>query len=140
MSPRARKYWISMIASAVIGTVIGLILFPRAFEMGKAAGSGERVISSVMNMTIDPASAIIISVGWGIVLPFLCLIYHKNVDEQEEHAFLWAGLIGWYAMIIIAPVWWVLAWAGIWPEANVMGIFAIGMIVNAIVFFWKKFR
>ena len=140
MSPRAKKYQISLIASAVMGAIIGFMLFPSAFEMGKAVGSGERNALSVFDITLDPTIAIIIAITWGILLPVFCISYHKNVYEQEEHAFLWAGLICWYAMVIVAPVWWVLSWADIGPQPSVMGIFGIGMIVNAIVFLWKKFR
>ncbi len=140
MSPRAKKYWASLIGASILGVIGGFLTYPVGYELGRKAGAGEMPAGSWFEAPIDSTVAVAIAVIWGVLLPIMCILYHRNVDEQEENAFLWAGLIGWYAMIIIAPVWWVLAWAGIWPEAHIMGIFLVGMIVNSAVFLWKKFH
>ncbi|MEE9432873.1 MAG: hypothetical protein V3V15_01365 [Sphingorhabdus sp.] len=140
MSPRAKRYWFSLAASGALGGVISLFFVPRIFEVGEAVGSGQGSAAEILTAPMNSTAALIVAAMWGIILPILCVLYHQNVDEQEEHAYLWAGLLGWYAMIITIPAWYVLELGRLVPPVNVGVIFALGLLTNAAVWLWKKFR
>src|SRR3546814_3475239 len=73
------------------------------------------------------------SLLWLVGLSIGSLFYHRSIDDHEEHAWLWAGLAGWYAFALAAPVWWVLHRADLAPPADAMMLFLLSLIVNAVV-------
>lgn len=120
LSPRQRRYWLALGLAAVVGGVIGgWMMLDQPHDPGAIGWIGGGPLSVPF--------AIGASLCWAI-------------DDHEERAWLWAGLAGWYAFIVPAPVWWVLHRAGLAPPADAMLLFLLSMVVNAIVYLWLKFR
>lgn len=131
LSPRQRRYWLGLGLAAAIGGVIGAwAMLDQPHGAGGWIGSGP----------ISTQFAIGASLCWAIGLAISMVIYHRAIDDHEERAWLWASTAGWYAVIFPAPVWWVLHRAGLAPPADVMLLFLLSMVVNAIVYLWLKFR
>src|SRR3546814_17952819 len=86
----------------------------------------------ISDWSSDVCSSDLLSIG--------SLFYHRSIDDHEEHAWLWAGLAGWYAFALAAPVWWVLHRADLAPPADAMMLFLLSLLVNAVVHLWLKFR
>lgn len=133
MSPRRRRYWMSMGFAAAIGGLIGgwmVIDQPEGRSAIELAGSGP----------LSASFAIGASIFWTLGLAISMVFYHRSIDDHEERAWLWAGTAGWYAVMFPAPVWWVLHRAGLAPPADAMLLFLLSMVANAIVYLWLKFR
>lgn len=133
MSPRQRRYWTSLGIGGVVGGIVGAWMVidqpdgRSAFEM---ANTGP----------LSAGFAIGASIFWTLGVAIASIVYHRSIDDHEEHAWLWAGLWGWYAFIFTAPVWWVLHRAGQLPAPDVMILFIVSMLANGVAYLWLKFR
>lgn len=133
MSRRRKRYWTSLGAAALIGGVIG-------GWMVADQRNEPYSIATLFSGALTPDFAIGASAAWVIGLAVCMILYHRAIDDHEEHAWLWASTAGWYAFIFPAPVWWVLHRAGMAPPADAMILFLLSLVVNAIVYLWLKFR
>lgn len=133
-SPRQRRYRFAIGFSAVLGAIIGVWL---ALDQPKDGQHGPDVI---FNGPLSANFAIVASLLWVVGLAVAMVIYHRAIDDHEERAWLWAGLTGWYAFIVPAPVWWVLHRATLAPPVDAMWLFLLSMVANAIVWLWLKYR
>ena len=133
MSPRRKRYWTSLGAAALIGGVIG-------GWMAADQPAGQSAADLLGSGALTPGFAIGASAVWVVGLAVCMILYHRAIDDHEEHAWLWASTAGWYAFIFPAPVWWVLHRAGMAPPADAMILFILSLAVNAIVYLWLKFR
>lgn len=133
MSPRRQSYWASIGVSALVGGLIGALLV-----LDENVSAGAMAIFS--NGPLSPNFAIAAAALWCVGLGISIVIYHRAVDDHEERAWLWAGLAGWYAFVLPAPVWWVLHRAAVAAPIDAMILFIFSMLVNAIVWLWLKFR
>lgn len=132
-SPRQRRYRFALGFAAVLGGIIG-------GWMVADQPAGRDGLETAFHGSLSAGFAIGASLFWAVGLAISMTIYHRAIDDHEERAWLWAGLAGWYAFIVPAPVWWVLNRAGLAPPADTMLLFLFSMIVNAIVWLWLKFR
>ena len=133
MSPRQKRYWFALGLAAVIGGVIG----------GWSVADqplGRNPIEIATTGPLSTTFAIGASLFWVIGLAVSMAIYHRAIDDHEERAWLWAGLVGWYAFIVPAPVWWVLHRAAMAPPVDAMLLFILSMVTNGVVYLWLKFR
>jgi F0F1-type ATP synthase membrane subunit c/vacuolar-type H+-ATPase subunit K len=133
MSPRRRLYWASMGGSVVLGTVIATLL-----QIDR--GSGSAAASLLSSGPVSPNFALAAGALWVIGIAAACIAYHRAIDDHEERAWLWAGLAGWYAFIVPFPAWWVLHRAALVPPVDVIILFILSMVANAVVWLWLKFR
>ncbi|AMG74203.1 hypothetical protein [Sphingopyxis granuli] len=133
MSPRRRRYWTSLGFAALIGGLIGGWL---VVDQPKGRGLTEMLATG----SLTPGFAIAAALCWTIGLAIAMILYHRAIDDHEEHAWLWASTAGWYALIFPAPVWWVLHRAGLAPSPDAMLLFLLTLVVNAVVYLWLKFR
>jgi hypothetical protein len=133
LSPRQRRYWLALGLAAVIGGVIGAWM-----TLDQPQGHG--ALAMVSNGPLSAGFAIGASFCWTVGLAVSMILYHRAIDDHEQRAWLWASTAGWYAIIFPAPVWWVLHRAELAPPADVMLLFLLSMVVNAIVYLWLKFR
>ncbi|MDO9369345.1 MAG: hypothetical protein Q7T68_12320 [Sphingopyxis sp.] len=131
-SRRKRLYWASLGGAALLGVMSAALLQSGDVELG--------VDALFTNGALSPSIAIALSLLWAVGLAITMTIYHRAIDDHEERAWLWAGLAGWYAFIVPAPAWWILHRASLAPPADVMLLFVLSMVVNAIVYLWLKFR
>ncbi|HMO76423.1 MAG TPA: hypothetical protein PKD99_12500 [Sphingopyxis sp.] len=132
-SPRKRRYWLTLAFCGAIGGVVGGWLV--------IDQPGERGLTEMLaSGALSPGFAIGAALLWTAGLAVGMIFYHRTIDDHEERAWLWAGVAGWYAFIFPAPVWWVLHRAALAPPADVMLLFCLSLIVNAVVWMWLKFR
>lgn len=132
-SPRQRRYRFAIGFAAVVGGIVGGWM---AVDQPADRNAFEMAFSG----SLTAGFAIGASLFWVLGLAIAMTLYHRAIDDHEERAWLWAGLAGWYAFIVPAPVWWVLHRAGLAPPADAMLLFLLSMVVNAIVWLWLKFR
>lgn len=133
LSPRQRRYRFALGFAAVVGGIVG-------GWMVADQPAGRDGLEMAFSGSLSAGFAVGASLFWVLGLAISMTIYHRAIDDHEERAWLWAGLVGWYAFIVPAPVWWVLHRADLAPPADTMLLFAFSMIVNAIVWLWLKFR
>ncbi|MBR2173487.1 hypothetical protein [Sphingopyxis sp.] len=134
LSPRQRRYRFALGFAAVVGGIVGGWMVA---DQPKGGDYGPEVI---FNGPLSASFAIGAALLWVLGLAISIAIYHRAIDDHEERAWLWAGLAGWYAFIIPAPVWWVLHRADLAPPADAMLLFVLSMVVNGIVWLWLKYR
>ncbi|AJA09057.1 Putative membrane protein [Sphingopyxis fribergensis] len=134
MSPRQRRYRFALGFAAILGAILGI-------WMASDQPAGSHGFDTVLGGgPLSASFAIGASIFWGIGLAISLIIYHRAIDDHEARAWLWAGLAGWYAFIVPAPVWWVLNRAGLAPPIDTMLLFLLSMAANAIVWLWLKYR
>lgn len=131
-SLRKRLYMTSIIGSALLGFITAALM-----RSGQTDAAADPFFS---NSALSPEIAITLALIWGVGISIAVYIYQAAIDDHERHAYLWAGLAGYYAFIVPAPVWWVLARANLAPPVDAMLLFALTIVVNAIVYLWLKFR
>ncbi len=132
-SPRQRRYRFALGFSAILGGILG-------GWMVADQPAGRNGIEAAFHGSLSMGFAIGASLFWVIGLAIAMIIYHRAIDDHEERAWLWAGLAGWYAFIVPAPVWWVLNRAQLAPPPDAMLLFLLSMGVNAVVWVWLKYR
>lgn len=133
MSPRRKRYWTALGLAGAFGAILGV-------WMASNQPAGRHGFDILLGGPLSTNFATGASIFWGIGLTISLVIYHRAIDDHEERAWLWAGLAGWYAFIVPAPVWWVLNRASLAPPTDTMLLFLFSMAVNAIVWLWLKFR
>jgi hypothetical protein len=85
--------------------------------------------------------AIVFTLVWGVITPVLAWFWHQRaIDEQEAAAYRDGGYYAAYALLIIAPLWWILGRAGLIPEVNGVIIYISFTLIWTAVWFWKKYR
>lgn len=127
-SPRKRLYWVGLVLAGTLGLVSAIML--------RANGDTDLMSDSAMTPTL----AIGLSALWALGLMAALIIYHRTIDDHERMAYQIGGLAGFYAFVIPCPIWWVLARASLAPPVEAMPLFAFSLTVNALVYFWFKFR
>ena len=100
----------------------------------------QRADGLLSNSALTPNVAIGLSLLWVVGLIVALFLYHRTIDDHERQAYLWAGTRRLLRLCYPCPVWWVLARADLAPPVDAMLLFALSMIVNAVVYFWFKFR
>lgn len=131
-SLRKRLYMTSVISSALLGFIAAVLM-----RSGQSDAAANPFFS---NSALSPEIAITLALIWGVGISIAVFIYQGAIDDHERHAYLWAGLAGYYAFIVPAPVWWVLARADLAPPVDAMLLFVLTLVVNAAVWLWLKFR
>ncbi len=140
LTPRARRYWGSLIGSGLVGAAVSLLLLPLSIQAGENVGSGNGSLIDPFLSPISPALAALVAGSWLGGLIAMCLIFYSSLDEVEERDYLWAGLISWYVMMIAIPAWHVLWMGRLVPPVSVWWIFALGLVTNSSVWVWRKYR
>ena len=130
---RKRLYTVSLLLAGVLGLVSAITLRLGVDDLATTnpyGGGGP----------FDPRIAVGMAAIWLIGMGLVVLLYHRTVDDHEKQAYLWAGLAGYYAMVFVTPVWWLLARANLVPPVDAMALFLFVIIVNGIVYLWLKYR
>lgn len=129
-SRRKQLYILSLLLAALLGVAISILLHVGGGSTVGLMGSG----------AIDPRFAWAAALAWTFGMGGVILLYHRNIDDHEKHAYLWGGLAGFYAVVFTAPTWWLLARAAVAPPIDAMGLFFAAIVANAVVYLWLKFR
>ncbi len=137
LSARRKTYWVTLGCSLLLGIALGVALFDSAFEIGHSVGSGDPLPDPLLSLS--PALAITMVVILNLILWPITWLWHRSVDEHEEQAVLWGGLIAGYALIGLGGSWVILNWAGVVPEISLGATIAIFSFVWTGVWAYKKF-
>ena len=124
-----RANW-ALIASGVLGGIIGLVLGFTEFETGQSG-----VFS---NGPLPLGSALFVVAAYVLLLPVASYYWQQNADEFEQDASAKGALAGMYAFGFITPTWWILQRAGLVPEQDPMIVYVIVISVWGIV--WQLRR
>jgi hypothetical protein len=131
-SRRKRLYMASIFGSGALGLITAMLM--------RAGESDSTASPFYSNSALSPEIAVALALIWGIGISIALFVYQRTVDDHERQAYLRAGLAGYYAFVIPAPAWWVLARASLAPPVNAMQLFMLTIVVNAAVYLWLKFR
>ncbi len=134
MSPRRKRYTTGIILALLVGAVIGAVM-----QLGEP-NNGTSGLVLLDDTPLTPGFATGAAILWTVGLAVCLVIYHRSVDDHEEHAYLWAGLAAWYTFTLSAPTWWVLHRASLAPAPDVMLLFVGALAVNVAVWLWLKYR
>lgn len=127
-SPRKRLYWVSTFLAGALGMVSAIML--------QSTGDG----AMFSDTPLSPRLAIALSLFWGVGLSIAVFFYHRSADDHDMYAYNLGARAGFYAFAVPCPVWWLLARADLAPPVEAMPLFIFAMCVNAVAYFWYKFR
>ena len=139
MSGFDRRYW------RMWGIVVGVSI-PIGVALAILGFSGDRSepFSMVLtNAPIAPLTAILVAVVVIALLVTAAVYYHRAIDDHEERAYLWGSTIGYYFLVLVFPLHWLLARGGLVPALTIgiaLLLVLISCIVQAIVWALFKFR
>jgi hypothetical protein len=134
LSPRKKLYWGTSAGGVLLGIAIGYLLKSGQVESGT---TGTGLFTQAQNLSSD--SAMLAAILWAAGLTAMFALCHRALDEQEEHAVLWASTIAWYFTLIIIPAWWILNRGNIAPEVNSILVIAAAIILQTVIWAWKKY-
>lgn len=126
---RRRRFWLLLGGLALIGAAGGFVK-----EMITAQAGGATLSPG---MAIFAAAAVIIV---AVLAAGGSWHFFRNVDEVEVADNLWGSLIGFYAYVILLPVWWALSKLGFTPAPDQWVIYITSMAVAVAAYFYRKFR
>ena len=134
LNVRQKRYVIwGWIAPAALGFIVASLLF--------SAGSGPGFLKKLMlgSATLSPGMGVALAALIAIGLPLIIFMWHRSMDEQEEHAVLWANTIALYFGIALWLSWWMLATTKLVPPLDPMSVILASCVVNVSYWLWKKF-
>jgi hypothetical protein len=88
----------------------------------------------------NPQFAIWASIFIVAITLIVGIIYHRIIDEQEEHAYLWGMTMGYYVLAPGSLVYWLLFNAGLIPASGFMFILLASALVAIAVQLRLQFR
>lgn len=118
-----------LIGCGVLGTIVG-------FAMANLGSDAGYIFSDAKIPTIV---ALGLAAIFGIFLPIISLIWHRNIDEQEAHAYKEGAFYALCFYAIAAPVWWILWRGGLVPEPNGVIIYYLTLFIVGLVWVKKKY-
>lgn len=132
-TPRERLNFRFMIAAAALGGGIAV-----ALAAGNHGDPAEMIFS---NAPIAAWLAIALAVVVALLLPALCIYWHRYVaDEQEAAAYRHGSLVALYVYLLGAPTWWLLWRGGLVPAPDGIVIYAVVTAVAGVFWFRAKYH
>lgn len=138
MSGFDRRYWKMWAVIVALSLPLGIGL--AAFGLNEPGGGFSMMLS---NAPIAPLTAILSALVLTVLLALAAVYYHRTIDDHEERAYLWASTIGYYFLVLVFPLHWLLARGGLVPALTIgiaLLLVLISCIVQAIVWALFKFR
>ncbi|MEY4721334.1 MAG: hypothetical protein RIQ46_1059 [Pseudomonadota bacterium] len=132
-SPRVKRSRALLIASGVVGGVIGMMIAMQ--EDGSGNGGWLFSDGPLPSFTAMAIMALIL-----IGVPALLWFWHRSIDEHEAEANRDGALMGIYAYSTVAPAWWIGWRGGVLPELNGEAIFLLVMAVWGVTWMWRRYR
>jgi uncharacterized protein YacL len=128
---RERRNRVVLVVCGAIGGIMGMVL----------SLAGTTPMGAFSNEPIAPWLAAALAFAIGVLMPVLCVYWHRSVaDEQEAAAYNKGALIGLYVYLLGAPTWWLLWRGGLLPEPNGIIIYMITIGVTGVIWLWAKYR
>ncbi len=133
LSPRRRRYWLSLGIAAAIGLMFG-------FGAGYTSDAPDLWSELTSAGPLESIVALVMSLVWLAGMTISLWVYHRAIDDHEERAILWASTASWYFLMFAGPVWWLLGRASLLPPVNGIVLLFAALVLNALVWLWLKFR
>jgi hypothetical protein len=132
LTPRQRRYitW-GWIIPAVLGLLLGITM------MSGSADSLSDIVSGTGR--IDRTFGVLAAALAGPAFLTVMYLWHKSLDEQEEHAILWGNTLGLYFGLTLWAVWTFLAATGLVPLVEVGIVVGLSAGLCLAYWVWKKF-
>lgn len=130
VSKKTRKARWAMIASGVLGGLIGVVLSLSELQTGQSG-----VFS---NGPLPPLNAMLAAGALVLLVPLMSYVWQSNADEFERGASGDGAIVGMYVYSIIAPAWWILDRADLVPPQQPMIVFLVVVAVWATVWIIRK--
>ena len=128
---RERRNRVVLVVCGALGGIIGMVL----------SLAGTTPMGAFSNEPIAPWLAAALAFPIGVLLPLLCIYWHRSVaDEQEAAAYNKGALIGLYFYLIGAPTWWLLWRGGLAPAPDGILIYFVTISVTGVIWLWAKYR
>jgi hypothetical protein len=138
-----KRYWKMWLVMILMGAPLGMVLaIPSLPQTGEKL-SADLFLRPFANGPLSPALAAVLALGGLALCTVAFVIYHRTVDEQEEHGYLWGSQIAFYFLAVAIPMWWVLQRGGIVPALTIgiaMALVLVSFVIQAAVWGWFKFR
>jgi hypothetical protein len=126
-----------LVWSGVLGGAMGFAIAMSVLSTRPEEGNiAEAMIYGPLPVWLAVAMALL----WGVVLPVISWRWEQVVDEHEREAYRDGAVAGFYVMGVGAPVWWLLARAGLVPPVEVSILYAAFLTVTGAVWLWRKYR
>ena len=138
MSGYDRRYWKMWVVVFGLSVPLGIVLAVLGLS---DQGDGFSLVLS--NDPIGPLAAILASLALVLMLAIAAIYYHRAVDDHEERAYLWGSTIGYYFLVLMFPLHWLLARGGLIPSLTIgiaLLIILFSCVVQALVWALFKFR
>lgn len=132
-APRVRRSRGLLIASGLVGGVIGMLI---SLESDDLSSGGGFFSDGPLSSTTALAIMALIVIG----VPALLWFWHRSIDEHEAQANRDGALMGIYAYSTLAPAWWIGWRGGVLPEVNGEAIFLLVMAVWGVTWMWRRYR
>ena len=132
-SPRVKRSRALLIASGLVGGVIGMMISMQ--EGDPRTGGGFFSDSPLPSSTAMAIMALIV-----IGVPALLWFWHRSIDEHEAEANRDGALMGIYTYSTVAPAWWIGWRGGVLPEVHGEAIFLLVMAVWGVTWLWRRYR
>lgn len=129
-SPRKARH--ILILAGILGLLIG-VGFPYL------AGSGSDAFAIYRASPIPPMAAGLMLFCLALTLA-LTVQWHVTIDEHEQAAAQYSGMIACYTYFTVSVGWWFSWRGGFAPEPSGMAIFGLVTAVWCVVWLWRRSR
>lgn len=134
MRARARFRNRVLVAVVLFGGLLGL-------AMGLAdKHDGPSGVLDIDKMTVSPAVAVLLAIGFLIGLVVAPLYMFRQVDELKVLRNMQSMVAGWFAVIGGFPAWQMLAAGGLAPQPTAVGLFLLAYGMTLVTFVVLKVR
>lgn len=127
-----RRYARMMLLLLLLGLPLGML-------MRLVASPSALFTNAPLAPAVSALAALLLVVTLGATL----ILYHRTIDDFEQRAYLWANSLSFYFLALALPSAWLLARGG-WIDPVGIGsalvILLASVGINALVWFWLKFR
>lgn len=120
--PRERRSNLILIGSAVAGVATAIVMI---------AASGADAPVRLWNGPILPGAAILLAVAWGVLAPAVTLWWLRIIDEHERDGYRLGAETAGHALLMAAPVWWLLWRGGFLPPPDIV------LLIVGYAFIWS---
>jgi hypothetical protein len=107
---------------------------------GLALAIAEPKGGGLLQGAIAPWVAVALAAAWLIAVVGGSLWYKTHADEIDLAAQMWGQAAGGAAIVLLYPVWYLLARAALVPAPDANVVFLALYVVMTGAYLWKKFR
>lgn len=116
--------------SVGLGIVLAIVML---------VGGGADPDAVFSNSRLPTGVVAILVVGWLATLA-LSVVWHRTIDEHEEAAYNFGGMLSLYLYLTVTVLWWLLWRGGFAPQVDAMAILVAVTFVWLAGWMWQRGR